>query len=103
MFLCSQTQGSGNQCCYKKDGTLNVGPDGGGTVDLYSPSEDFLGHQLHDVLPFVLCCKGLFSNCAEYYRHRPSDDGSHFMPDPPGTYVCVYIPTFTINLPFLRV
>jgi hypothetical protein len=82
-----QTQGSGNQCCYKKDGTLNVGPDGGGTVDLYSPSEDFWGHQLHDVLPFVLCCKGLFSNCAEYYRHRPSDDGSRFMPDPPA---CVY-------------
>ena len=82
--LSRQTQGSGNQCCYKKDGTLNVGPPGGGTVDRYSPEVAFWKHQLHDVVPFLLCCKGLFSNCEEYYKHRPSDNGSRFMPDPPG-------------------
>ena len=31
------------------------------------------------------CCKGEFSNCRDtYYRFRPSDDGSRYMPPPPG-------------------
>lgn len=82
-----QTQGSGNQCCYRKDGTLNVGPPGGGTVDLYSPQNHLIKHQFYDVIPYILCCKGAFSKCEEYYKHRPSDNGTGYMPDPPA---CVY-------------
>ena len=70
---------------------LVVGPPGGGTVDLYAPS-GFLNlygkwlHFYHDVRPFYYCCKGEFSDCREYYKHRPSDDGSRYVLQPPGTH-----------------
>ena len=63
-----------------------VGPPGGGTVDLYTPS-GFIGkalHFYHDVRPFYYCCKGEFPDCREYYKHRPSDDGSRYVLQPPG-------------------
>ena len=83
MFLSSLTGGSGQQCCYRNN-TLVVGPPGGGTVDLVSPDVDFIGHFIQDVEPYLLCCKaGIFSDCAEYYRHRPSDDGYPPPPPPP--------------------
>ena len=79
----SLTGGSGQQCCYRNN-ALVVGPPGGGTVDLVSPDVDFIGHLIQDVIPYLLCCKaGIFSNCAEYYRHRPSDDGYPPPPPPP--------------------
>ena len=63
---------------------LIVGPEAGGTVDRYSPSQDFLKHLHHDVVPYIFCCKGLFSDCSAYYDKRPSDDGSRYDLDPPG-------------------
>ena len=82
----SENQGPGQQCCYDDDGQLVVGPPGGGTVDLYAPT-GFTGkglHFYHDVRPFYYCCKGEFSDCREYYKHRPSDDGSRYVLQPPG-------------------
>ena len=82
-FFSSLTGGSGQQCCYRND-ALVVGPPGGGTVDFVSPDVDFIGHFVEDVVPYLLCCKaGILSNCAEYYRHRPSDDGYPPPPPPP--------------------
>ena len=87
VFLFSSlTRGVGQQCCYRNN-ALVVGPPGGGTVDLVSPDVDFIGHLIQDVVPYLLCCKaGKFSNCAEYYRHRPSDNGypPPPLPSPPG-------------------
>lgn len=81
----SENQGSGQQCCYNTSGRLIVGPPGGGTVDLYSPSSDFLQHQLQDVLPFFYCCVGPFPNCDAYYQKRPSSDGTGYQLPVPGT------------------
>ena len=90
--------GSGQQCCYSEDGTLLVGPESGGTVDLYAPDQHFWKHQFHDVLPFIFCCKGLFSDCSAYYEKRPSDNGDGYDLIPPGRfyfitnyYICLYI------------
>ena len=68
-----------------------VGQPGGGTVDRYAPNT-FMGrlkHLHHDVLPYVYCCRGDFKEytCNMYYKKRPSDDGSHFSLQPPGTRV----------------
>ena len=81
------TKGYGNQCCYDKQGNIIVGPPGGGTVDKVAPRSirSKINHFFEDVLPFMWCCKGEFSNCRDtYYRFRPSDDGSRFTPPPPG-------------------
>ena len=80
----SENDGSGQQCCYSDNGRLIVGPEAGGTVDLYSPVEHFWEHQLHDVLPYIFCCKGLFSDCSAYYDRRPSDNGDGYVLIPPG-------------------
>jgi len=81
----SQTGGSGQQCCYDRSGSLITGPPGGGTVDLVSPDISFVRHFIHDVIPFLLCCKaGTFSDCSEYYQHRPSDTSALFAPPIPG-------------------
>ncbi len=77
-------QGSGQQCCYDHAGLLIIGPDSGGTVDLYSPKSNFLGHQLHDVLPYLYCCVGSFPDCNAYYQKRPSSDGTGYQCRPPG-------------------
>ena len=87
-LLHRRTGGAGNQCCYGRNGRLLVGPPGGGTVDRVSPEISELDHFVHDVLPYLWCCKGLFSNCDKYYEHRPSDDGSCFDPPPPGENYC---------------
>ena len=86
IYICrSQTGGSGQQCCYDDRGRLITGPPGGGTVDLVSPDVSFVRHFVDDVIPFLLCCKaGIFSNCDEYYEHRPSDNGARFDPPIPG-------------------
>ena len=82
----SDNEGSGQQCCYSEDGTLLVGPESGGTVDRYSPDENFWKHQFYDVLPYIFCCKGLFSDCSAYYDKRPSDNGDRYDLEPPGMY-----------------
>jgi len=55
-FSSSYNQGSGQQCCYDENEQLLVGPPGGGTVDLYAPTDwtGFLKHLNHDVLPFFI-------------------------------------------------
>ena len=83
MYVCiydSKNMESGQQCCYSENGILLVGPEAGGTVDLYAPGQHFWNHQLHDVIPFIFCCKGLFSNCDNYYDRRPSDNGDGYVP-----------------------
>ncbi|XP_065911625.1 protein mesh-like isoform X3 [Dysidea avara] len=81
----SDNEGSGQQCCYDDGGELVVGPPGGGTVDLYAPTSwtSTLSHFTHDVLPFIYCCKGAFSNCDLYYQKRPSDNGKRYILKPP--------------------
>ena len=37
----SENLGSGQQCCYSENGTLLVGPEAGGNVDLYAPEQHF--------------------------------------------------------------
>ena len=76
----------GQQCCYDSNGDLLLGPDSGGTVDLYSNKLDWWKHTVHDVIPYILCCKNLWSNCQAYYDHRPSDDGSRYNSRPCGMY-----------------
>ena len=65
-----------------------MGPEAGGTVDLYS-QQHFWRHQLHDVIPYLLCCKGLFSDCSAYYDKRPSSNGEGYNKVPPGIIMCV--------------
>ena len=83
----SENAGSGQQCCYSSDGGLIVGPKAGGTVDRYAPGQHFWQHQFHDVLPFIFCCYGLFSDCSAYYEKRPSDNGDGYDLIPPGRFV----------------
>ena len=85
MIIYSSTDGSGQQCCYDELGNLVVGAPGGGSVDQVSEDVSESQHFTVDVLPFVLCCKTQFPDCAKYYERRPSDDGSRFNPPPPGS------------------
>ncbi|XP_038055045.1 sushi domain-containing protein 2-like [Patiria miniata] len=78
----SMQTGTGQQCCYGKDGNILVGPPGGGTADRYSPGEHFWKHQWYDVFPWICLCK-LSDNCTEYYKYRPSDDCSKYEPPRP--------------------
>ncbi|XP_033632894.1 sushi domain-containing protein 2-like [Asterias rubens] len=75
----SSSIGSGQQCCYAKDGNILIGPPGGGTADRYSPEDHFWKHQWYDVLPWFGCCKST-QNCKTYYKYRPSDDCSKYVP-----------------------
>ncbi|KAJ8037429.1 Sushi domain-containing protein 2 [Holothuria leucospilota] len=75
---------SGQQCCYRSDGNILVGPPGGGTVDAVAPG-DFCGtflHFLFDVIPWFWFCK-VRDECDVYYEHRPSDDCSNYVPPLP--------------------
>ena len=81
IFICSPS-GAGQQCCYKGD-SLAIGPPSGGSLDVVSPEEGFLGHQGRDVLPYLTCCK-FSKNCGKYYQRRPSDDGKRYIPPPIG-------------------
>ncbi|XP_033632529.1 sushi domain-containing protein 2-like [Asterias rubens] len=78
----SSSIGSGQQCCYAKDGNILIGPPGGGTADRYSPEDHFWKHQWYDVLPWFGCCK-FTQNCKTYYNYRPSDDCSKYVPPLP--------------------
>ena len=85
--------GSGQQCCYRRDGSLLTGPSSGGSVDLTAPNgfENSVRHFYDDVIPAIFCCKGRESESsvtcgAIYYSNRPSDDGSRYNPPPPGNY-----------------
>ena len=81
------TGGYGNQCCYDDNGNLIVGPSSGGTVDKVSPSRSTIDHFKEDIIPYLLCCVGLFRNCQTYYDRRPSDDGTAYRPFVPGNII----------------
>lgn len=87
-FIRSSHMGSGQQCCYRQDGSLLVGPRSGGSVDLVAPNGiiNTVRHFVEDVIPAIYCCKGLRSEstCQLYYDHRPSDNGSRYNPPTPG-------------------
>ncbi len=65
------------QCCYSANGTLLVGPPGGGTLDMYS---NFFDHYLYDVISYKSCCVKS-NNCELYYEKRPSDSGQKWQPN----------------------
>ena len=73
--------GSGQQCCYREDGFINLDQDGGGTADTFSPKYDITRHFFYDVLPWFACCKhsGQF-DCETYHKHRPTDDCKDYIP-----------------------
>ena len=77
--------GSGQQCCFDSNGDIIVGPPGGGTADLVAPTnwQSTIAHFLVDVVPYFLCCTGLFSDCSRYYDRRQSDDCSDYPERPP--------------------
>jgi AMOP domain/Nidogen-like len=97
---CYRVRGSndtGQQCCYAQGGGLIRDPSqGAGTADCIAGDRalsNTIGHFLKDVLPYIVCCK-LSNSCANYYRERPSDDGSRFVPPRP--------PARTFGDPHLR-
>ena len=53
-------------------------------MDKVSPDRSLWQHLVQDVLPYIYCCFLPQSDCAAYYRHRPSDNGSRYNPPPPG-------------------
>jgi AMOP domain/Nidogen-like len=77
---------AGQQCCYDERGVLIRDPNqGAGTEDCIAGEEslsNIIGHFLKDVVPFIACCK-LSNSCDDYFRERPSDDGSRFVPPRP--------------------
>ena len=87
-----RTEGSSNECCYDSSGQLIVGPTSGGSVDKVSyirsdPSKymnRLLSHQQEDILPYIYCCKGPVTVCDVYYKRRPSDNGTAYVPPIPG-------------------
>lgn len=87
-FLFSQRQ-STTECCYDSNGTLIVGPNGGGSYFQYNPLFYYQQHFLKDHLPFEYCC--IESRlCQLYYNHRPSSDCNSY--SPPNTCEYNYVP-----------
>ena len=82
--------GSGQQCCYRQNGSLLVGPLSGGTVDLIAPNGliNSVRHMYEDIIPAIFCCRASVGDtsptCSLYYTHRPSDNGSRYNPPVPG-------------------
>ena len=82
--------GPGQQCCYDSNGDIiPPGKPGAGTADLFAPVDwkSKIAHFFFDVVPYFLCCTGLFRDCSRYYDKRPSDDCSDWPSrPPPGVY-----------------
>ena len=73
--------GSGQQCCYREDGNINLDQDGAGTADTFSPEHGIVHHFIYDVLPWFACCEfSGQSDCETYHTHRPSDDCADYVP-----------------------
>jgi len=82
----SENGDSGQQCCYNLlNGRLKIGPPGGGSVSRYSYRKHPVKYVLHDLAPRILCCGGVFDNCGAFYKKRPSDNGSRYQSQLPGT------------------
>ncbi|XP_035685252.1 sushi domain-containing protein 2-like [Branchiostoma floridae] len=79
------SQGAGQQCCYKTDGSLLLDGPGRGTSDRVHTSS-ILGHFGADVYPWIVCCK-LSNNCDLYFELRPANDGTGYVfPRPAWTF-----------------
>ncbi|XP_035658101.1 sushi domain-containing protein 2-like [Branchiostoma floridae] len=79
------SQGAGQQCCYKQDGSLLLDGPGRGTPDRVH-SDSRLGHFGADVAPYFLCCI-LSNNCDTYFEKRPANDGTGYVfPRPTRTF-----------------
>ncbi|RNA04016.1 sushi domain-containing 2-like [Brachionus plicatilis] len=73
------SQMTGQQCCYDQQGTLLVGPPGGGSLDLHHSLDYEREHVYVDIFPYIRCCI-LSNNCDLYYEKRPSDNGELWQP-----------------------
>ena len=112
-YICAcRSFGPSQQCCYDKEGSIITGVGGGSAYQVY-PSNlksaigtmtcvfnkeiillsnyNFIGHALHDIVPYLLCCKTIFFACGKYYDRRPNDDCSDY-PERPPPGVCLYTP-----------
>ena len=89
MFVCLCVR-YGQECCYS-DSTLVTGSPAGGSVDSISQEVNVWGHIREDIIPYTHCCLGPQSNCLEYYKYRPSDNGARYSPDPPGQFVQILV------------
>lgn len=72
----SESNGSGQQCCYDKSGALITGGAGAGTPDYWAPEGPISipGHFNNDVLPAIVCQK---SGCFDrYLEARPPNNGN---------------------------
>ena len=83
--MCSGSPGQ--ECCYNAQGNLVVGSPGGGSVNRFVPY-DFQNHVEEDLIPYLYCCP---ETCIDYFRCRPSDDGTNYKPPPPGNSLSVDI------------
>ncbi|KAG8523112.1 Sushi domain-containing protein 2, partial [Galemys pyrenaicus] len=87
----SRKYGSGQQCCYTKDGTqlLTADSTSGSTPDRghdwgsppfrAPPRVPGLSHWLYDVMSFYYCCLWA-PECSRYMRRRPSSDCRSYRP-----------------------
>ena len=84
--------GPGQQCCYDDSGNIITG-NNGGTADLVAPTnwKTTTLHFLVDVVPWFLCCVGLFRDCGRYTSRRPVDDCSEWPERPPPGIFCKLI------------
>ncbi|XP_078657568.1 sushi domain-containing protein 2-like isoform X2 [Branchiostoma floridae x Branchiostoma belcheri] len=71
------SQGAGQQCCYKQDGSLLTDGPGRGTPDRIH-SDSPLGHFKEDVYPYYVCCR-YSNNCDKYFEKRPANDGTGYV------------------------
>ena len=75
----SNIHGAGAQCCYNDGGEIITRGTGAGSDDRYHSGQSFWKHQLHDVLPFLQCCKFQSNQgaCNRYLELRPPRAGSN--------------------------
>ena len=73
------SSGSGQQCCYGKNGNISLEKQNAGTANSYHPTHNLVLHYVYDVLPWIFCCK-LLDNCDSYHKYRHSNDCSSYFP-----------------------
>ena len=77
-LLFSQQQRT-TECCYDSEGSLIIGPNGGGSYLQYSPLFNYQQYFMADSLPYEYCC--IQSKlCQLYFEHRPSSDCYQYSP-----------------------
>ena len=91
---CATALFSGSQhtleCCYDRSGNLLVGPIEGGSYKKYNPLFYYENYLQDDLMPYIDCCVSS-SRCDLYYKYRPSDDCSKYIPFIPSKYDKSYV------------